>query len=61
MSRVAIDLGFIQIYWYSIMIALALLVGLIVILFEAKKKNVSEDFFINLIFYGVIFAIIGAR
>ena len=61
MSRVAIDLGFIQIYWYSIMIAIALLVGLTVILFEAKKKKISEDFFINLIFYGVIIAIFGAR
>jgi len=61
MSRVAIDLGFIQIYWYSIMIAIALLVGLSVILIEAKKKNISEDFFVNLIFYGVIVAIIGAR
>ena len=46
MSRVAIDLGFIQIYWYSIMIAIALLVGLTVILFEAKKKKISEDFFV---------------
>lgn len=61
MNRVAIDLGFIQIYWYSIMIAVALLFGLVVILREAKKKDISEDFFINLIFYGVILAIIGAR
>lgn len=61
MSRVAIDLGFIQIYWYSLMIALGLLVGVSVILIEAKKQKISEDYFINLIFYGVILAIIGAR
>jgi len=61
MSRVAIDLGFIQIYWYSLIIALALFVGVLVIIYEGKKKNISEDFLINLIFYGVIFAILGAR
>ena len=50
MSRVAIDLGFIQIYWYSLMIALGLLVGVSVILYEGKRQKISEDFLINLIF-----------
>ena len=36
MSRVAIDLGFIQIYWYSIMIAIALLVGLTVTVYTVE-------------------------
>ena len=49
MSRVAIDLGFIQIYWYSIMIALGLFVGVSMILMEAKKQKLSEDDFVNLV------------
>ena len=61
MSRVAIDLGFIQIYWYSIMIALGLLVGISVIIVEAKKQKMSEDDFINLVFGIVLWGIIGAR
>lgn len=61
MSRVALDLGFIQIYWYSLMIALGLFVGVSVILIEGKRKKVDEDFLVNLIFLGTIIAIIGAR
>ena len=48
MSRVALDLGFIQIYWYSIMIALGLFVGVSVILYEGRRKKIAEDFLINL-------------
>ncbi len=61
MSRVALDLGFIQIYWYSIMILFGLLVGLSVIYKEMKKQKVNIEFFTNLAFYTVILGIIGAR
>ena len=61
MSRVALDLGFIQIYWYSIMIALGLFVGVSMILMEAKKQKMSEDDFVNLVFGIVLWGIIGAR
>lgn len=61
MNRVALDLGFIQIYWYSIMILLGLLIGLITIYLEIKKQKIDTDFFINLAFYTVIIGIIGAR
>lgn len=61
MSRVFLDLGFFQIYWYSLLIALALFVGIVIMLIEVRRQKMSEDFFINLIFYGTIFAIVGAR
>jgi phosphatidylglycerol:prolipoprotein diacylglycerol transferase len=61
MSRIAFDLGFIQIYWYSIMIALALLVGSMVMILECRRQKMDEDKFVNLLFWGVIIAIIGAR
>lgn len=61
MNPVAINLGFIQIYWYSIMIFLAILVGAWLFFKEAKKNKLNEDFVINLIFYSVIFGLIGAR
>ncbi len=61
MNRVALDLGFIQIYWYSIFMFISILVGSLVVYFEMKKRGISEDFLVNLIFYGVVFGIIGAR
>ena len=61
MGRIALDLGFIQIYWYSIFIFLGVFFGSFVILREAKRQRINEDFIINLIFYGVIFGLIGAR
>ena len=61
MDRVALDLGFIQIYWYSIFIFVALLVACTVIYKEAKKREIDEDTLINMTFGTVIFGIIGAR
>ena len=61
MDKIALDLGFIQIYWYSIFIFLGVFFASLVILREVKKQKINEDFIINLIFYGVIFGIIGAR
>ena len=61
MDRVALDLGFIQIYWYSIFIFLGVFFASLVILRESKKQNINQNFIINLIFYGVIFGLIGAR
>lgn len=61
MDRIALDLGFIQIYWYSIFIFLGVFFASIVILSEAKKQKINQDFMVNLIFYGVLFGILGAR
>lgn len=61
MDRIALDLGFIQIYWYSIFILLGVLFASIVIFRECKRQKINEDFISNLIFYGIIIGIIGAR
>ncbi len=61
MSRVAVDLGFIQIYWYSIMIFLGILMAIAVCYLEVKRKKINQDFFFNLVFYGIILGFIGAR
>ena len=61
MNSVLLDLGFIQIYWYSVMIFIGFLIGGWIILKEAKRFGISEDFITNLFFYAVPIAIIGAR
>lgn len=61
MDRVAVDLGPIQIYWYSIIIFIGMLVASILIFKEARKKKLDEDFLVNLIFNTIIIGLIGAR
>ena len=60
MSRVFFSLGGVTIYWYSIMILLAVLVGMFIVNIESKKNNM-KDYFDNLLFYLIIFGVIGAR
>ncbi len=61
MNAIFLDLGIIKIYWYSVAILLGLLIGGTLALKEAKKWSISEDFMINLFFYLIPFAVVGAR
>ena len=61
MDGILIDLGFIQIYWYSVMLFIGFLLGGYLLLREAKRFKINEDFIINLFFYTIPIAIIGAR
>lgn len=61
MNPIMLDLGFLTIRWYSFFIFLALIIGGVLAIHEAKKWNISEDFMINLAFYMIPFSIIGAR
>ena len=61
MDKVALDLGVVQIYWYSIFIFLGMLVACFVIYKESKKRGIDEDFLVNLTFNTIILGIIGAR
>lgn len=61
MNSVALSLGSVTISWYSICILLGIIFAGIVINKEAKKHNISNSFVSNLIFWCVIFGIVGAR
>ena len=56
-----INIGFISIHWYSVFIFIAILIGSNLAIKEAKRHGFEEDFVVNLLFWGVIFGIIGAR
>ena len=43
MNRVAIDLGVVQIYWYSICIIIGMAIGMTLVYREAKRKKINED------------------
>lgn len=57
----AINLGFIQIHYYSITMLLGLIIGSKIILKECKKQNIDEKQVEDIIFYSILFGIIGAR
>ena len=61
MNRIALDLGFIQIYWYSIMILLGVILASTFIYFELKRLKIDKEYFFNMVFYTLIFAFLGAR
>ena len=61
MDSIAFTIGNFEIAWYSIYILVGVLLASILFLMEAKKYEIDMDFCINMIFWTVIFGIIGAR
>lgn len=61
MEKIAFSFGVIKVYWYSILIFIAILAAYFIISKEAKKKGIDKEFITNLTFYVVVFGIIGAR
>lgn len=61
MNPVAISIGSLTITWYSICILSGVILAYILICVEAKKHNIQTNFVSNLVFYCVIFGILGAR
>ena len=61
MNPILIEIGNIKIYWYSIMILTGVILGSIIVLKEAKRFNISKNKTSDMLFYTMIFGIIGAR
>ncbi len=61
MDRIAIDLGFIQIYWYAIFIVTGIIIAYFVARHVAKERGVNLKDFEDLIFFGLILSILGTR
>ena len=51
MNAVLLDLGVIKIYWYSVIMFFAILIGGSLALKESKKWKIPEDFMVNLFFF----------
>jgi phosphatidylglycerol:prolipoprotein diacylglycerol transferase len=61
MNPILIDLNFIQIRWYSILILISFVIGYFLVINRCKKENISLTFINDLSFYLIIFCILGAR
>ncbi|WP_202708517.1 prolipoprotein diacylglyceryl transferase [Sporosalibacterium faouarense] len=61
MNRVAFEIFGLEILWYGIIISFAMVIGTILALREARKKNISEDDILNIILLVIPSSIVGAR
>ena len=61
MSPIAIKIGSIVIYKYSLCMLSAFVIGYFLALREVKKRGISEKFLTDFLFYLVPITIVGAR
>lgn len=61
MNPIFLDLDFITIKWYSVLILIAALFGILLSTWEAKKFKITSDFMFNLCFWVILSAFLGAR
>lgn len=60
-SSVLFNIGPFQIYWYGFLISLAVLIGLFIARRLFRQYKLSVELLYDLIFYLIIFSVIGAR
>ncbi|MEX2104215.1 MAG: prolipoprotein diacylglyceryl transferase [Bacilli bacterium] len=60
-NRVAIDLGFLEVYWYGLIIGTGIVLALLLVIWRGKQLGISSDTFLDLVMFAVPAAIIGAR
>lgn len=61
MNPIFIKIGNFSLYWYSIILFIAFLLGSFFVMKEAKKSKISEIFITDFIFYTIPICLIGAR
>ena len=61
MNPVIFSIGNFEIRWYSVILLFAFLVASYFINKEAKRFDIEKDFIFNLVFWTLIFGLIGAR
>ena len=61
LDRVAITIGGINLYWYGIIIGLAIICAVLLVCYEAKRTGQSVDDYLDFGTYTIILSIIGAR
>ncbi|MDD2392406.1 MAG: prolipoprotein diacylglyceryl transferase, partial [Bacilli bacterium] len=61
MNPIAIDLGIVTIYWYSIIMFVAMIIGFYFVQKEARNFDIPNNFISDLGFYTIVFGLIGAR
>ena len=60
-SPILVQIGFLKIHWYGLLIALGAFSGFLIVLYLAKQYGLKKDDIYNLAFYLIIFGLIGDR
>lgn len=60
-NRVAFSLGSMEIYWYAVIIATGFMLAMIFAFKNAKRFGIDGDRIVDVIFFAMVFGIIGAR
>lgn len=61
LNPIALRLGGLEIHWYGIIIASAVLIAVYLAMREATKRGINSDHILNLVLWALPFALIGAR
>lgn len=61
MNPILLQIGNIKIYYYSVMILTGVILGSLLVIKESKRFNISKNKTTDMLFYTMIFGIIGAR
>ncbi len=61
MNNILLSIGGINIYWYSALIIIAIIIGICIVNREIKRSDINKSFIFDLIFYLIPVAIIGGR
>ncbi len=61
LDPVIVSLGPLDLRWYGVIIAFGMLLGFLIANREADRKNMPEGMFTDLMFYIILFSLIGAR
>ena len=61
MSPIIFTVGSFEVRWYSVLITISVLISYSMIIREGERLNIKKEFTFNLLFWTLIFGIIGAR
>ena len=61
MNRYIFEIGSFKLEWYSALIIVGAMIGISMVLKEAKRYKNPTEFVFNMLFWAIIFGIIGAR
>ena len=56
-----ITIGNFSLKWYSVLITIAVIIAYYMIYSESKRFNIKSEFIFNMMFWTIIFGILGAR
>ena len=61
MNPVLVTIGGFEIRWYSVLILVGVILAYILIMSESRRYQIKKEFVFNMMFWALIFGIIGAR